>query len=59
MKYTLQNIRNQFQKKQRIKFLFFWGHTAKSEITKSCFSQWFTGRFEEETELFIKQQNII
>lgn len=47
MKYTLQNIRNQFQKKQRIKFLFFWGHTAKSEITKSCFSQWYTGRFEE------------
>lgn len=47
MKYTIQNIKDQFQKKQRIKFLFFWGHTVKNEITKSCFSQWFTGSFEE------------
>lgn len=47
MKYTIQNIKEKFQKKQRIKFLFFWGHTAKGEITKSCFSQWFTGAFEE------------
>lgn len=47
MKYTIQNIKNRFQKKERIKFLFFWGHTVKDEITKSCFSQWFTGSFEE------------
>lgn len=47
MKYTIQNIKNRFQKKERIKFLFFWGHTVKDEITKSCFSQWFTGHFEE------------
>ncbi|AZA91643.1 Swarming motility protein ybiA [Chryseobacterium nakagawai] len=48
MKYTLQNSKEKFQKKQKIKFLFFWGHTAKDEITKSCFSQWFTGNFEED-----------
>ncbi|MGE8556385.1 MAG: NADAR family protein [Chryseobacterium jejuense] len=48
MKYTIQNIKDRFQKKQRIKFLFFWGHTVKDEITKSCFSQWFTGKFEED-----------
>ncbi|WP_419494349.1 NADAR family protein [Chryseobacterium bernardetii] len=47
MKYTVQNIKDRFQKKQRIKFLFFWGHTVKDETTKSCFSQWFTGKFEE------------
>lgn len=47
MKYTIQDIKDKFQKKQRIKFLFFWGHTVKNEITKSCFSQWFTGNFEE------------
>lgn len=47
MKYTIQNIKDRFQKKERIKFLFFWGHTVKDEITKSCFSQWFTGPFEE------------
>ncbi|MEG0928239.1 NADAR family protein [Chryseobacterium sp.] len=47
MNYTLQNIKDRFQRKERIKFLFFWGHTVKDEITKSCFSQWFPGRFEE------------
>ena len=48
MKYTIQNSKERFQKKEKIKFLFFWGHTAKDEITKSCFSQWYPGRFEEE-----------
>ncbi|KAB1231747.1 NADAR family protein [Chryseobacterium viscerum] len=47
MKYTIHNITERFQKKERIKFLFFWGHTAKDIITKSCFSQWFPGKFEE------------
>jgi ribA/ribD-fused uncharacterized protein len=47
MKYTIQNITERFQKKERIKFFFFWGHTAKDMVTKSCFSQWFPGRFEE------------
>lgn len=47
MKYTIQNTKERFQKKERIKFLFFWGHTVNDQVTKSCFSQWFPGRFEE------------
>jgi ribA/ribD-fused uncharacterized protein len=47
MKYHLQNIIERFQRKEKLKFLFFWGHTAKDEITKSCFSQWFPFKFEE------------
>ncbi|MET3034568.1 NADAR family protein [Chryseobacterium sp. NRRL B-14859] len=47
MKYTLENSQEKFRRKERIKFLFFWGHTAKDTITKSCFSQWFPGNFEE------------
>jgi ribA/ribD-fused uncharacterized protein len=47
MKYTLQNIIERFQKKEELKFLFFWGHTVKDEITKACFSQWFPFEFEE------------
>lgn len=47
MKYTLQNSREKFQRKESLDFLFFWGHTVKEEITKSCFSQWFPIRFEE------------
>lgn len=47
MKYTLQNIVERFHKKEKLNFLFFWGHTVKDEITKSCFSQWFPFQFEE------------
>ncbi|WP_419869331.1 NADAR family protein [Chryseobacterium sp. CT-SW4] len=47
MKYSLQNTIERFQKKEKIKFLFFWGHTAKDQITKTCFSQWYPCRFEE------------
>lgn len=47
MKYTLQNTIEKFQKKENTEFLFFWGHTVKDEITKSCFSQWFPFQFEE------------
>lgn len=47
MKYTLQNTIEKFQRKEKIDFLFFWGHTIKDEMTKSCFSQWFPSIFEE------------
>lgn len=48
MSYTLQNIIEKFQRKEKLDFLFFWGHTIKDEITKSCFSQWFPFQFEED-----------
>ncbi|REC44764.1 NADAR family protein [Chryseobacterium pennipullorum] len=47
MKYTIQNTTERFQKKERIRFLFFWGHTATDRVSKSCFSQWFPGKFKE------------
>lgn len=47
MSYTLQNTIEKFQRKEKLDFLFFWGHTVKDEITKSCFSQWFPFQFEE------------
>ncbi len=47
MKYTLQNVTERFKRKEKLKFLFFWGHTVKDEITKACFSQWFPLEFTE------------
>ncbi|MGG5209387.1 NADAR family protein [Chryseobacterium sp. MIQD13] len=52
MKYTLQNTIERFQKKETPEFLFFWGHTIKDEITKSCFSQWFPVQFEENGTIY-------
>jgi len=47
MKYIIENIIEKYQKEEQVKFLFFWGHTLKEEITKACFSQWFLCEFEE------------
>lgn len=52
MKCTLQYIIERFQEKEKLDFLFFWGHTVKDQITKSCFSQWFPIQFEENGILY-------
>jgi ribA/ribD-fused uncharacterized protein len=48
MKCTLQNTIEKFQRNENLDFLFFWGHTVKDEVTKSCFSQWFLCQFQED-----------
>ncbi|MFD2565481.1 NADAR family protein [Aquimarina rubra] len=50
MKYTIQNIQEQFNKGKSLKYLFFWGHTPNKDgsIGKSCFSQWWNQSFEVE-----------
>ncbi|PQA94734.1 hypothetical protein B0A69_09810 [Chryseobacterium shigense] len=52
MKYTLQHMMKRFQENQSPEFLFFWGHTVKDQITKSCFSQWFPLQFEENGSIY-------
>lgn len=47
MTHSLKNIIEKSQNKEKLNFLFFWGHTVKDEITKACFSQWFPFEFEE------------
>lgn len=48
MIYTLEALRQEYQKGNRYKFLFFWGHTPSSDgsIGPSCLSQWWMQRFE-------------
>ncbi|MBF1206213.1 MAG: DUF1768 domain-containing protein, partial [Fusobacterium periodonticum] len=46
MKYNLENLIKDFNSKKKLKFLFFWGHTENGdEITKACFSQWYSCKF--------------
>jgi len=47
-KYNKQNLIQQLEKEEKIKFLFFWGHQQKNKdiIDKSCLSQWYTSTFE-------------
>ena len=50
MKYNKAWLIERFQKKERIKFLLFWGHQPAKDlsITQSCFSQWWPARFEAD-----------
>lgn len=47
---SLEDLLIEFRKKQRIKFLLFWGHTPPKDgsVSKSCFSQWFESPFTIE-----------
>ncbi|MEZ0609613.1 NADAR family protein [Fibrella sp. WM1] len=50
MSYTIDSLIADFQRKQKLKFLFFWGHqpAKNGELTASCFSQWWESPFEVE-----------
>lgn len=45
--YNLQWILNRVNRKENVKYLFFWGHAPSKDglVTKSCFSQWWQSAF--------------
>lgn len=46
MKYNREMIEDKYKKEEKLKYIFFWGHTQKdNKITKSCFSQWYPCTF--------------
>lgn len=46
MKYNREMIEDKYIKEEKLKYIFFWGHTQKdNKITKSCFSQWYPCTF--------------
>lgn len=50
MKYTKKAIQEAFMQKQRLKFLFFWGHLLRQKgvLDSAIFSQWFPAEFVVE-----------
>jgi ribA/ribD-fused uncharacterized protein len=52
MKYTVESIQKEFNKRNNLKYIFFWGHQPPKDgsITKSCFSQWWICSFEVDGE---------
>ncbi|GLS26573.1 NADAR family protein [Marinibactrum halimedae] len=41
-----------------VKYIFFWGHQEKgNQVTKSCFSQWYSSKFEEDGNEFITAEH--
>lgn len=50
MKYNITRLQDEFEKEKRLKFLFFWGHTARKEnlVDQSCLSQWWPCIFNHD-----------
>lgn len=46
--YSIQWLKEKQEAGERLKFLFFWGHTGQEEVGKSCLSQWYPLPFEVE-----------
>lgn len=48
MEYKLEDIIERYNKKEKLSFLFFWGHRANPDgsISNGCFSQWWPCKFE-------------
>ena len=47
MKYTIENILDRFDSDDNLDFLFFWGHTERTDyVTKACLSQWYESEFK-------------
>lgn len=54
MKYNNDWLIEQFKAKERIKYLFFWGHQPSKDrsITQSCLSQWWIEKFVVEGQSY-------
>ncbi len=54
MKYSIEDLKKDFQKGKSIKYLFFWGHQPSHDgsITKTCLSQWWKSDFTIETDTY-------
>ncbi|GAB5550442.1 MAG: NADAR domain-containing protein [Saprospiraceae bacterium] len=60
MKYNLDWLLNATATKQKLKYLYFWGHrpAPNNEITASCFSQWWDGHpFESEGIIYLTAEH--
>ena len=46
MRYDVEMVCDSFEKKENLKFLYFWGQRrSEGEITKACLSQWYNSDF--------------
>lgn len=52
--YNILWLKDKFRNEDRVKYLFFWGHTPHNDglITSSCLSQWWNCDFESNGLLF-------
>lgn len=54
MIYNIEWVRERFDRKENLKFIFFWGHSpiGNEEVGKFVFSQWYHSPFEFEGHVY-------
>ncbi|MBO4998380.1 MAG: NADAR family protein [Lachnospira sp.] len=53
MEYSAEMLKKRFDEGERLKYIFFWGHTEKADgISKACFSQWYPCTFEIDGTIY-------
>ncbi|MGL4760654.1 MAG: NADAR family protein [Sarcina sp.] len=53
MRYSVEQVCDSFKKKEKLKYIYFWGHRkGKKGVTKSCFSQWYDSDFTVDGVLY-------
>lgn len=53
MTYDLDWLINEYRAKKKLKYLYFWGHTAPNGIINtSCFSQWYPSDFSADNVIY-------
>lgn len=54
MRYSIDKLIEEYNKKERIKYIFFWGHQKSKDgsLTKTCFSQWFPVQFSDKDGIY-------
>jgi ribA/ribD-fused uncharacterized protein len=59
MKYNLDWLVDKYEKGEKIKYLFFWGHTPNKDgsVGKSCFSQWWEDPFTVDGKTYLSAEH--
>lgn len=59
MKYNINWLIEKYQKKEKIKYVFFWGHQPSKDgsITASCFSQWWHAPFKDNNATYFTAEH--
>ena len=54
----IEELLNKKSKGEQLKYLFFWGHTEKSDlVTKACLSQWYPSPFTVEEKMYLTAEH--
>lgn len=57
--YKKEWLTEKYQKKEKLKFLFFWGHQPPKDgsVTQSCFSQWWAAPFISDGKRYVSAEH--